>query len=731
MRGIYDKLSVFYDKRGAVCFGFAALVLMLFILFSGRTIGLSNNGDFQRIMDASSLQFDAPDGAFAFDSTYTITLTEPSAAGNISKILFGAEGFSNYPSLQIPVVRVSVVLNLIVNKLTGSDMSVYRIEILGLIHCVLYAAVLAFLFMQFSLKKRAFDILAKALTLIVLCDVGYLTYFNSFYGEGLQLIAFTFLAAMLVRLVLTLPRLADAFLSALGCIVFGWSKFFNIPAACVFAVLLFGIMLYKTKRKTHAAIGIVTLLALVAIYLSIPSWMGYQTKFNAIFFGALKDAEPSACEQYLNELDLPPEFIEFRNTNYYVEGIAAALEKSGGEKNLLAVSNLDIATFYLRHPDRLMNLMSLSLLNSDSIRPFYLSNFSNDDAPKLTLSHRFSFWSDTRAALGFDTWPGFIGVILVFSVTVFILMLKSGRKWYEPLFVLLLLMGILVYFFIVPFISNGEGDLAKHLFASASLLDLMVLFVLTAALHELSGRKVRLASAGCLVMVLCLAYTPVKSELLHVLRRNNPHNKLETGAYLAYGAYSDNPLVWQVAALDGGSATLLCADAIAGAPYAANGSNAWEASSLRQWLNTAFLSAFSERERAGLLLMENPVLLMRDTKGTASSGSRDFYFSPVPLLASRGYEDAYQTVVLDTVTLPDIDLIARLAEENTSITLEEAYWLETPYFNNSYMTRCVMPDGSILMRESDAHAGVRPVIDITASTIASGTGTYADPFVLN
>ena len=90
-------------------------------------------------------------------------------------------------------------MNLILNKLSGGDIAVYRIEVLGFIHCVLYAAVIMFLMYQFRLKRRILDIAVKILILIVLCDVGYLTYFNSFYGEGLQLISLVFLAAMLIR----------------------------------------------------------------------------------------------------------------------------------------------------------------------------------------------------------------------------------------------------------------------------------------------------------------------------------------------------------------------------------------------------------------------------------------------------------------------------------------------------------------------------------------------------
>jgi hypothetical protein len=681
-------------------------------------------------MDASSLQFDADDGAFAFDSTYIISLTERSAAGNILKILFGAEGWQNYPSLQVPIVRISVVLNLILNKLTGGDIAVYRIEVLGFIHCVLYAAVIMFLMYQFRLKRRILDIAVKILILIVLCDVGYLTYFNSFYGEGLQLISLVFLAAMLIRVLMAAPRLSDAVLCALGCIVLGWSKFFNIPAACIAALLLFGILFYKTKRKAHVAAGVVTLCVLAAVYTGIPPWMSYQTKFNAVFFGALKDTDAASCRRYLSELGLPPEFDRYRNTNIYVEGVALELEKNGYDKDIMAVSYFDIAAFYIRHPDRLLNAMNVSLLNTGSIRPFYLSNY-NDDAPKLTFSYRFSLWSDVRLAAGFASPIGSAGVILVFGLTVLVTMKRYGRKWYEILSVLLLSAGFLAYFFIVPFLSNGEGDLAKHLFAYMQLNDLMVLFIIASSMRDLCIKKARLITGGCLVMVLCLAFQPAKMEITHFSRLYKPHGGPETGAYISLGAYEGKALVWQIAETEDGVMTLICDSVIESAPFSADGGNIWETSTLRTWLNTEFLACFSDDELKRLLPVSNTVLLSREMKNTASSGNRDFYFSPVPVLSSAGYGESYQTVVKDIVTLPDIKLIAELAGKDARIARGEAYWLDTPYFNNGYMVRCVMPDGRILMREAAEVSGVRPVICLAPTAIASGTGTYDDPFILN
>jgi hypothetical protein len=489
-------------------------------------------------------------------------------------------------------------------------------------------------------------------------------------------------------------------------------------------------MCVKTKQKKHGAVGIMTLCVLAAVYLGIPSWMGLQTKYNAIFFGALKDTDTASCERYLSELGLPIEFVRYRNTNIYVEGIALELEENGYDRDIMAVSNLDIASFYLKHPGRLFHALSVSLMNAESIRPFYLSNYSNE-APKLTFSHRFSLWGDTRVLLGFDTWPGFCGVILVFGLTVCIIMKSSGRKWYEALAVLFLSGGILAYFFIVPFMSNGEGDLAKHLFAFAQLTDMMVLFVIAAVLHGISMKKARLIPAGCLIMVLCLAFAPVKSQITHLIRLNTDYSSPESGAYILYGTYEGKSLVWQVIETEGGFMTLLSADAVTVTPFSVNGSSGWETSDLRQWLNTAFLSAFSGVEQSHLQPINNTVLLSFETKRSAASGDRDFYFSPVPSLASRGYAEAYQAVTLDLVTLPDIDVISGISADGGNIALNEAYWLETPYFNNGYMVRCVMPDSRILMREAAEQSGVRPVIQITAGDAVSGSGTFSDPFVLN
>jgi hypothetical protein len=731
MRRFLKKTGPFYDAYSAFIWGALAFLLTALILFAGKNIGLSDNGDFKRVMDASSLVFTGDEAAYAYNGRYRIVLGQSGAAGNVLRILFGGERFDKYPSLQVPLTRISVVLNLVVNKLSGTEMTVYRLEILGLLNALLYAAAIGFLAASFRLQRRALDILAKAILLIILCDVGYVTYFNSFYGESLQMAVFVFLAALFIRIVTGKPGAKEAVLSALGCVALGWGKFFNIPAACVLMVLLEGLILLKKKRKAAVISGVAAIAVLSAVWLCIPSWMGVQTKINAVFFGALRGADRSTAEKYLDALGLPQELAKFRDKHAYVEGVALEMEELGYDAAVGSVSNIRLGLLYLKHPELLARALEISRLNAGSIRPVYLGN-CDPSVPKLTLSHRFSVWSDVRSFLGFDTWPGIAGVTLAFFVVLYMALRRAGLKLPHRLFVLLLLAGVYFYFFAGPYVSNGECDLAKHLFAFAQMTDLMVLFVVISGISALDKKEKRRAAPQVLsaMMTLALLFLPVKAQIAAVTYINRTHGSLEAGAHVKFGSYRGNKLVWTVLDTDG-AVTLLCSEALTEAAFSEGNGNDWEFSTLRSWLNGEFLRGFSAEERRRIEPIRHAVLLSREDKNAATSGDGEFYFSHVPVLASRGHASAYQKLLDDGVTLPDTGLVTDLTLRGAPIALRNPYWLDTPYYNNGYMVRCVMPDGTVLMREARVASGVRPVIRVKASGILSGDGSSKNPFILS
>lgn len=745
MKQLKERSSVsaaLYDKYIVAFLAVLIFVIVLSILFAGDDIGLSDNGDFGRVMNASSLIFRETDKSFTYIDEYAISLTGNSALGNIFKILFSAEGVRDYPSIQIVFVRISVIVNLFINKLTGSDMSVYRLGVLGVMYAVMYTAALSLLLAQFRLKNRIADFITKCAVIVVLCDIGYVSYFNSFYGEALQHTAFIFCTAMLLRFLLHRPKKRDMFFGAAGAVVYGCSKFFNIPLACLFIIAYAGIFIVKSRdgEKTGkgaavimpAAVGAVSVCLLAAAFLSVPSWMVECNVYNTVFYGVVRELPEQTAAGYLEELGLPAEMAVYKDTNYFVRGIPESLDENGFADDLRSVSEWKVLFFYLKHPARLWHQLGISVRHCGMIRPFYLANLGGSH-PRMTLSSRFSLWSSVRQFLSFDSAVGNLAVVAAFlAAGIFCSRAKIGRV--RLIFLCCLLGAALAYSFAVPIITNGEADLAKHMFAFVEFIDVLFIAVLVCSVGGITERGGKIAiPAICVFLAAALVLPGVSSSVSHAISENKNHSGLERFSYVSFGKYGDGEIVWLVAECGDDSAILLSAGPIEISQYDSGNSNAWDESGIRKWLNGSFLESFNKTERSLMLPQDNSVILSVDEKHKASSGYLDFYCSHIASLAARGYESAYRIMTEDIVTLPDIDLISRLASDGHIITCGKDYWLETPYFNNNYMVRYVSRDGNIYFGEAKTEKAVRAVIRISISDemVSGGTGSIKDPFRLS
>ena len=390
------------------------------------------------------------------------------------------------------------------------------------------------------------------------------------------------------------------------------------------------------------------------------------------------------------------------------------------------------------------------MAHSGWVRPFYLSNL-DDSHPRLSFAGRFGGWSWLRGQLPVNTWAFTLLAVGAGCLCLWRLLAPGGKKRKTAAaLVLLALLGSLGYQFVIPLVTNGEGDLAKHMFAFVQLMDLLLLLLaacfgrLLCQLPQRLARPSRPLSKKAWVRRLA---APVAAAVLlaglglswglpvaaRELRAHASHTQLEEDAYVQLGTYQGEPLVWQVAAESDGVYTLLAADAVADLPFETSGStygdNLWETSSLRQWLNGDFLrQAFTPEEQALLAAEDHRVLLSIDDIGKANSGRNDFFAFHIPAYSDRGAADAWAHTLTDTVSLPDITLLAELSRENR--LTGPACWMETPYYNNGCMVRVLWTDGSFLMRDAKDTYGVRPVIYLEAAQPISGSGSIGDPFTL-
>lgn len=730
----------FYDRFGPFLLAALAAVIMALVLFSGGGAGLSNNGDFGRVLSTNSLDYAESTGSFAYEDTFRMVFQGDSAGEKLWNLLFNLDNTAAYPSIHLVFVRASLAGNLALNVLTGQSLDTYHIQVLGLIYLLCYAGLLLLLFRSFKLPSLWCDLLVKLAVLFVLCDEGYITYFNSLYSEPVQMLGLLAMAAFGLRL---LSRRGSPGWNAgwyfLSCVVYGWSKFINLPAAALCALGMGAVLFLRAEKKYRKWLcgGAAACVAVLgAVYLSLPGWMDYETNYNAVFYGVLKDTTPEQTEQYLSDLGLPDYMAEYANSNYYMDRVAPARESEQFRADFSQVSKFDLLFFYLSHPGYYLEKLDVAMAHTGFIRPYYLSNLDGTH-PRLTFAGRFGGWSWLRSQLPVNTWlaAGLITAAGCWALWQAAAGRKgAGRDKRSAALLVLTLLGAMAYQFLIPTVTNGEGDLAKHMFAFAQFIDLLLLLLLAWLGYRLSVpdrvRRPAAVLAGGTAGALCLLLAVPAG--ISLVRERLPHDGLEAGSYVQLGVWEGEPLLWQaVERQEDGSWLLLAAEAVDSRPFDRDGdlgSSRWSDSDLRAWLNGDFLtSAFDQSEQEMLVTGSHRVLLSIADRSLADSGFNDFFAFHVPAYSDRGMEEAVAMDCTDAVRLPDIGLMASLSR--AGLLSGPPCWMDTPYFNNGSMVRILGADGYFYMRDAADIWGVRPVVTLAAGTELTGSGSVGDPFI--
>ncbi|WP_294535192.1 DUF6273 domain-containing protein [uncultured Pseudoflavonifractor sp.] len=730
----------FYDRFGPFLLAALAAVIMALVLFSGGGAGLSNNGDFGRVLSTNSLDYAESTGSFAYEDTFRMVFQGDSAGEKLWNLLFNLDNTAAYPSIHLVFVRASLAGNLALNVLTGQSLDTYHIQVLGLIYLLCYAGLLLLLFRSFKLPSLWCDLLVKLAVLFVLCDEGYITYFNSLYSEPVQMLGLLAMAAFGLRL---LSRRGSPGWNAgwyfLSCVVYGWSKFINLPAAALCALGMGAVLFLRAEKKYRKWLcgGAAACVAVLgAVYLSLPGWMDYETNYNAVFYGVLKDTTPEQTEQYLSDLGLPDYMAEYANSNYYMDRVAPARESEQFRADFSQVSKFDLLFFYLSHPGYYLEKLDVAMAHTGFIRPYYLSNLDSTH-PRLTFAGRFGGWSWLRSQLPVNTWlaAGLITAAGCWALWQAAAGRKgAGRDKRSAALLVLTLLGAMAYQFLIPTVTNGEGDLAKHMFAFAQFIDLLLLLLLAwlgyrLSVSERAGRPAAVLAGGTAGALCLLLAVPAGISLV---RERLPHDGLEAGSYVQLGVWEGEPLLWQaVERQEDGSWLLLAAEAVDSRPFDRDGdlgSSRWSDSDLRAWLNGDFLtSAFDQSEQEMLVTGSHRVLLSIADRSLAGSGFNDFFAFHVPAYSDRGMEEAVAMDCTDAVRLPDIGLMASLSR--AGLLSGPPCWMDTPYFNNGSMVRILGADGYFYMRDAADQWGVRPVVALAAGTELTGSGSVGDPFI--
>lgn len=343
----------------------AAAVLLSCQLFVNPIVGLADQGDFARTL--------GPFGYAAEDGSATIAFVAPKYVQAPDSRRPGWE----QPSSEYLFVACAILLNKIVSRDGKMD-----IVVIGFVHTLAFLAAFGRLLMV--TKQYRVSPYLWAIGLIVLTDVGYAAYWNSFYAEPASCIFFLLLAAESIAICNSSRVSASQIaLWSLWAILWIMAKAQNAPLGVLLTLFSVRLSWWTKERATRqlAILGSVLIgAATVVNIMTIPSGVRFADSYNQMFLAILPESRNPPAD--LNALGLQSELVRYSGTGAWSQGSGfQEMVASGliGNK----INHAAIVRFYLRHPTRIWRHARTLLPIAFSLRPEWCGNFERtaDRAP--------------------------------------------------------------------------------------------------------------------------------------------------------------------------------------------------------------------------------------------------------------------------------------------------------------------------------------------------------------
>lgn len=460
--------------------------IVIVVLFAPPQPGVADQGDFQRVMDIAGLE--EADSSLADNdlrfykyvkTQYTMTPVNPLRFLGIIP-----SSSTLYP---IMLARLACII---------AGMPLFDTRVLAAFYALLYITALWLCLRWSGIKRITTFVFFSLLSILVLLDGNYLIWFNSLYGEPMMISGLVlFAASILYAANKKAIRYKETLFFWLSALLFLGSK-----AQCITALPFVAILLHRVNaghqegqwhhRQLHIASGLRIVLPLVlllfyagGIFLQQSKTCGVDTKYNAVFYGILKNTKDP-------QKDL--EALGLSGALAVEAGKHAYLPHSEYEKYIpwsditetefnQKITNMKLVQFYLLNPRRLLEGMEYTASQSFQTGTF-LGKFQKKDISEYQYQfNRFTYWSDFRSTF----LPKKLWFIILFFLAILIISIieyakrrddKAYRLRTELVWTIL---AIGTFQFPMPFVGNGEADTAKQLFLFNFTFDLLLIIACT------------------------------------------------------------------------------------------------------------------------------------------------------------------------------------------------------------------------------------------------------------
>lgn len=372
----------------------------------------------------------------------------------------------------------------------------FDIRFLGFIYLLLYLPAVYLMVKQVCQRVRQFSegVFIAAAGLFIFSDIGYVTYFNSFYPEAIWFITMLYGAGASMSfqkersvywdffsLLLFLVSAAILVSSRRQCAVIGF-----ILAVYVIR-LIFVRRSFLWGVSCAAAAFLLSLLAILNIFLS-PSDFTETSKFHAMTRGVLFGSSNPA--QTLEEFGIDPSYELLTDASAYDY---LPFVKSGDESLYHGFMDQytasDVAVYYLRHPGSLLGMIDVSIGAGMDIRRSSCGNYEmSAGLPEKARSLFWSGWSTFKMTSA----PRTIGYLVLLTGAVFFLFYKGysirptkDRRNTIFLDLLMMVSGVLLSQSVVVIINSGDAEMVQRMFLVGLSMDIMTYCVFAELQHKI------------------------------------------------------------------------------------------------------------------------------------------------------------------------------------------------------------------------------------------------------
>nr|WP_286673900.1 MULTISPECIES: hypothetical protein [unclassified Clostridium] len=339
-----------------------------------------------------------------------------------------------------------------------------------------------------KVDNSKYKLIITLLTILIFCDTGYLAYYNSFYGESVNICCFLMSIGLLIYMI-EFDKFTWYNLIAFGIssFLFFGSKQQLAPVGILISFIFIIIGVYTTNKPLTKILtyilAIIFIISSMVFYKSITGDFKYINIYHSMNRGILLNEDDP--DSILEDFNISTQYSLLQETDFFEEiKLLDPYEEKLIDDYYEKFSLGKILEYYITHPKAFIKVLKISFNNGYSIRPKVIGNYEQSEHKEFgAKSYFFATWSTFKEKVIPKNMLFTVATIVIYlylSTSRFLKAIKNNNKKIqlkEITYFYVFLVGISQI--IISVIGAGDADLSKHVFMYNMAFDLIFIYIIS------------------------------------------------------------------------------------------------------------------------------------------------------------------------------------------------------------------------------------------------------------